>query len=98
MINQLLLYLGMLLIGAGIGYFNMTHKKLDQALGKLQLLALIVLLFTMGIRLGGNPLVLEGMVTIGMSSFVLALGGVIGSVLMVFIGRKALSFIRRGGL
>lgn len=88
MFGTLLLYLGMLLIGAVIGYFELHHKKLDSVLGKLQIIALLFILFVMGIRLGGDERVMNALETIGMQSTLLAVGTLVFSVLFVYLGRK----------
>jgi hypothetical protein len=79
-----------------IGIYNMAHPKLDQALGKLQILTLIGLLFVMGIRLGADKMVVSSLSTIGFQAFVLAFGSIAFSVLFVFLGRQILKFDRRG--
>ncbi len=88
MLFQLLLYLGMLIIGVFIGRYDMTHEKLDRVLTKLQILTLIGILFVMGIRLGGDDRVVDNLGSIGFRAFGLALGSIIASVLFVYIGRK----------
>lgn len=97
MLFQLLLYLGMLIIGVFIGRYDMTHEKLDRVLTKLQILTLIGILFVMGgIRLGGDDRVVDNLGSIGFRAFGLALGSIIASVLFVYIGRK-LMHLGKGG-
>lgn len=96
MITQLLLYLLMLVIGAFIGFYNLHHRKLDQVLGKLQVVALLFILFVMGIRLGADREVTGAIGEIGFQALMIALGSVIFSVLFVFIGRKLWKLVRGG--
>lgn len=97
MLSQLVLYLSMLLIGGLIGYFNMTHKKIDQALSKLQIISLLFILFIMGIRLGADEQVVTNVRTIGFKALVLAFGSVLFSLLFVYVGRK-LFHLGKGGV
>lgn len=96
MLSTLLLYLGMLLLGALLGYFELGHKKLNAALGKLQMVALLFILFVMGIRLGADDQVIGAIGEIGLQAFMLALGSIIFSVGFVFLGRKLLHFGKGG--
>lgn len=93
MLTQLLLYLGMLLLGVLIGYFEMGHKKLEQVLGKLQIGSLLLILFVMGIRLGGDKKVVNSLGDIGLQAFLLALGSILFSIFFVFLGRYMVSRI-----
>ncbi|MDF1617228.1 LysO family transporter [Petrocella sp. FN5] len=96
MLLRLLLYISVLGIGMLIGIYNMAHPKLDQALGKLQILTLIGLLFVMGIRLGADKMVVASLSTIGFQAFMLAFGSIAFSVLFVFLGRQILRLDRKG--
>lgn len=96
MLMQLLLYLGMLLIGVLIGHFEIGHKKFVNALGKLQMITLLLILFVMGMRLGGDEQVVASIGEIGLQAFLLASGSIIFSVGFVFLGRKLMHFTRGG--
>jgi len=96
MIFRLLLYISVLAIGMVIGIYNLAHPKLDQVLGKLQVLTLIGLLFIMGIRLGADKMVVSSLSTIGFQAFMLAFGSIVFSILFVFLGRQMLKLNRKG--
>ena len=88
MLSQLLLYLAMLVIGALIGHLELGHPKVNAALGKLQFITLIFLLFIMGIRIGADEGVVSSIQIIGLQAFVIAFTSIIFSILFVKIGRK----------
>lgn len=93
---RLVLYLAILFLGILIGYKEISHKKLLAKLNHLQMIALIILLFVMGIRIGVDEEVINSLGTLGFQAFVLSGCAIIGSVLAVFIYRKATHLNKRG--
>ncbi|MBC7959072.1 MAG: LysO family transporter [Vallitaleaceae bacterium] len=93
---RLFLYLGILLIGVLIGYKEISHRKLLSNLHRLQIAALILLLFIMGIRIGADPKVIGALTTLGFQAFVLAISSIFMSILFVFAYRKLFHFNKRG--
>lgn len=78
-------------LGILIGYLL---RKYDCSLvSKISTLSVWVLLFLLGIEVGGDKSIINGLHTIGFEAFVLTIGGVVGSVLLswflwIYIKRK----------
>ncbi len=90
---RLVLYLAMLCGGVIIGRHFLTHSKLLDRLGKLQMAALCWLLFIMGIRIGADDTVLNSLWQIGGQAFLFAIGSIsVGIILVTFYIR----WIQRG--
>ncbi|MEG2283874.1 MAG: LysO family transporter, partial [Bacilli bacterium] len=83
-----------------IGYLLGTRLKKKNIkigwTGKVQTAMLIVLLFTMGARLGANKEVIQSLGSIGVTSFILTILIFIGSVGAVYITRKLLKINSKG--
>lgn len=94
--GYIVLYLGICLIGYFLGA---RLKKKDIKIGwtgKVQTVMLVVLLFTMGTRLGANKEVIQSLGSIGLTSFILTILVFIGSVGAVYITRKLLKIDSKG--
>ena len=92
----LLFYIGFCVIGYFTGsYFRKTGKKM-KAVGKLQMILLFGLLFTMGARLFANDRVLNSLGQIGISAFIMTVLAMTGSLAAVLITRKVLKYNRKG--
>lgn len=85
---------------AAIGYFigsKLRHKKEKLAwTGKFQTVAIVLLVLTMGSRMGANDEVIENLGSIGVYSLVVTVVILIFSIIAVFFARKALRIDRRG--
>jgi len=93
---RLVLYLFILFLGIFIGYKEISHKKLLDRLSHLQMAALIVLLFIMGIRIGVDEEVIRSIGKLGFQAFVLSSSAIVGSVVTVFLYRKVTHFNKQG--
>lgn len=62
---RLLLYLSILLIGGIIGYKGILSDKITSKVNLIQIICLLVLLFTMGIRMGADKKILSSFMKIG---------------------------------
>lgn len=60
-------------------------KGLQGIMPKVGSLALIVLLFSMGITLGANPELIASLPSLGLKAFLLSIGAILGSVLLVVL-------------
>lgn len=92
----LALYIGVCLLGILAG--NIYRKKGVQPgwTGMVQMVLLVVLLFTMGAKLFANREVVESIGEIGISAFVLTAGAMAGSLAAVTAVRRILGFGRKG--
>ena len=67
-----------------------------KAVGKLQMILIFGLLFTMGARLFSNDRVLNSLGQIGISAFIMTVLAMTGSLAAVLITRKVLKYNRKG--
>jgi len=86
---RFVLYIGILFIGMFIGYKEISHPKLLKRLGRLQLIALIFLLFVMGLRIGSDRLVINNIGSIGLKALAIAISTIVFSVFFVWLYRLA---------
>lgn len=96
MLLNLLLYIFILAIGIIVGYKEKGHKKLLERLDIFQILALIFLLFVMGLRIGADEQVIKSINVLGAKALLFAVMSIVFSVLFVWIIRKIMKFNKRG--
>ncbi|WP_026475824.1 LysO family transporter [Alkaliphilus transvaalensis] len=88
---DILLYLGILLVGAFIGFKDNKKLPLLKYTGEIQTFALLFLLFVMGIKIGLDREIIYSFRIIGLQGTVLALASIIFSILGVrFISGRIL--------
>ena len=92
----LLGYIMFCIIGGFVGNKLRKEEKTLSWSGKAQTALLIILLVTMGCRLGANKEVVSSLGSIGISAFVLTICCMAGSVVAIFITRKLLKFNKKG--
>lgn len=92
----IILYVGIVAIGALIGSKMFKQDREYNWVRYIQLIALIILIFTMGARIGADERVFQSMDIIGTSALVISLFAIIGSVFFVYIGRKLMGINREG--
>ena len=80
---DLIKYLGILFIGALIGYKDLVKGKLGDNLGLIQDICLLFLLFTMGITIGLNEEVVNNILGLGFKALVISICTIIFSILSV---------------
>lgn len=91
------LYLGMVVLGYIVGS-KLKKKEIElKWTGKIQLVAIIVLVFMMGSRIGADETVIASLGTIGVTAAVITAMTLAGSVLAVFLARKAMKIDKEGG-
>ena len=95
-LKLLLLYLGLAVIGYLVGNRLLPKEKNYKWVPKVQMVAVAILIFTMGARIGADEDIVAGMGTIGFTSFVITVFSITGSVLAVFGLRKFLRTDKRG--
>lgn len=83
--------IGFMFAGMLIGY--LFKKKQVTWLGKLITVLIWLLLFLLGVEVGGNQMIMSGLHTIGIDALIITVGAVLGSV----IGARLLwKWINRG--
>lgn len=71
-----------MLCGIGTGYL-LRNKKMS-FIGRIITALIWVLLFLLGIEVGSNPRIVNGLQTLGLEAIVLTLGGSAGSILFAW--------------
>lgn len=92
--TRLLLYLGILLIGALAGYKELGGKKLESKLNIIQIICLLFLLFIMGVRMGLDDKVISSFLELGFQAVVISIFTIAFSVLLVKLAKKLI--VRNG--
>ncbi len=96
MFSSLILYLVMAALGIIVGSKLLKPEKQYRWISNLQMTALIVLIFTMGARIGANRQIIESIGSMGLSAVTITLFSIAGSVFFVFLGRKLLRIGKKG--
>ncbi len=96
MLGRLLLYLGMLIVGIIIGKTIKIKDKSMKNIQRFQIVAISILLFTMGVGIGADKKVIGSITEIGVKAGVIAIFTIVGSVLGVFLCRKMLGINMKG--
>lgn len=85
---------------AVIGY--LVGKRIREKSGrkpvaaKAATVAVLVLVFVMGTRIGADERVVANLSTIGVNAFILTIATFVGSILFVFLARKLVGIDRKG--
>lgn len=94
--------LALYLLMAAIGYFVGSRLRQQQALiqwtGRLQTVAIILLIFTMGMRMGANPEVIENLNSIGLYALIMTVSIIFFSVAAMTVARKFMGIDKYGNL
>lgn len=96
MFYRLLIYLAMLFIGILIGYMEISHKSIVNKLDKLQVTALIIILFVMGIRIGADKSVFNSIGKLGGKALIISLSSIAFSVLFITVYRLIRKINKQG--
>lgn len=86
--TRLLLYLGILILGAYIGFKDKISDKLKKQLNNIQNICLLFLLFIMGIKIGIDENVINSFFSLGLKAVIMTLFTVGFSIIGVFIVSK----------
>jgi len=93
-LKDLLLFLVLAAIGYFVGSKLRSHQSLTKWSGHVQTAAIMVLIFTMGVRMGSNEEVIGNLSSIGLISAVLAVIVMTASAFSAFLVRKAIGMDR----
>lgn len=92
----LVLYMAITFFGYFVGSKLRKSEKSFKWTGAVQLIAIVVLVFTMGSRIGADKSVIASLSSIGLTAFLLTALIFAGSVGAVFAVRKLLGFSKEG--
>ena len=93
---SLLLYIGMLVFGVLIGSRKSVRARPCRWLGTLQRIALIALIFALGVEIGADDKVISSLGEIGLSALLITLFTLTGSVLCVSLVRRLMGLDAQG--
>ena len=93
---SLLLYIGMLALGILVGSRGSVRSRTLPWLGRLQFVALIVLIAILGVEIGADDKVISSLGEIGLSALVITVFALAGSLLAVTLVRRLLGLDRQG--
>lgn len=92
----LALYLAITLIGYLVGSKLRKRNMKIKWVGKIQTIAIIVLITLMGCRLGANSEVVKNIPSYGLTALIITIFAMAGSVAAIVVVRKALGINRQG--
>lgn len=96
--GDLILYLGITLVGYILGSRLRSVRQNLGWTGKVQLVALVILVLMMGMRMGSNEEVTANISTIGVSAFLMTVVIMSFSVAAIWLARHAMKIDRYGRL
>ena len=94
---SLAIYIALVVVGAFIGSRPALRDKKLVWLGKLQFVALMILIVTLGIKLGANEEVIASLGQIGLAALVITVLAMVGSLLAVYLLRRFVLKLDRCG-
>jgi len=89
----MILFAGALIAGFVLAQFVKFNEKQKTVMDRIGEQSLLLLLLSMGLSLGSNPDLLAALPSLGMQSFLLAVGILVGSVGLTWLGVRG----RRSG-
>lgn len=92
----LALYLTITFVGYIVGSKLKKSEKNFSWTGKVQFVAIVILVFTMGSRIGADKSIIASLDSIGITAFITTVLVLAGSVGAVFLARKLLGFNKEG--
>lgn len=92
----LALYLGLALLGIVVSRWKKPSERFFSITQKLQTAALVIVIFSMGMKIGADDRVVATLPTIGLKALLLTAAAVGGSVLFVYGGRRIMKLDKRG--
>ena len=93
---SLLLYIGMLALGSLVGSRRSVRSRTLPWLGRLQFVALIILIAILGVAIGADDKVISSLGEICLSALVITVFALAGSLLAVTLVRRLLGLDRQG--
>ncbi len=92
--TDIILYIGIIIVSGIVGSRVRGYKDRLGWTGKVQTCAIVMLVVLMGSRMGSNEEVINNLGTIGLAAFTMTIAMMAGSLLCLFIVRKALGFTK----
>ena len=96
-LTSLAIYVALVAVGAVIGSQCSKRGRELPWLGKFQFVALMILIVTLGIKLGANEEVISSLVQIGLAALVITAMAMLGSLVAVYLLRRFVLKLDRYG-
>ena len=96
--SDLVLYLGITLVGYIIGSRLREYKERLLWTGKVQMVAITILVLLMGLRMGANEEITRNLSSIGLSAFIMTIAVMLCSIAAIFIIRNFMGIDKYGRL
>ncbi len=80
--------ISIMIAGMVVGYFIRNREVLVKLNDKLTMWSIYLLLFLMGISIGANRTIVGNMASLGVTALIITVGGVLGSLLVAWIGYR----------
>lgn len=98
----MVLVLALFVVGAVTGYFIRGREAWMPGVDWLTKIAIVVMLFLLGLKVGKNEEIVANLSSIGLQAFWLTLGAMAGSVLLIWVAcslffEKKCSFRKKSG-
>lgn len=97
-LSNLALYILLVVVGAVIGSRPAVRSRPLPWLGKLQLVALMILIVSLGVKLGANDEVITSLDQIGLAALLITVAAMAGSLLLLSLLRRFVLRLDRFGL
>lgn len=97
-LTNLAIYIALVIVGALIGSRPAVRSRPLPLLGKLQFLALMILIVSLGVKLGANDEVISSLGQIGLAALLITVLAMAGSLLAVTLLRRFVLKLDRFGL
>ncbi len=95
---NLAIYIALVAVGALIGSRKAVRSRPLLWLGKLQFLALMILIVSLGVKLGANDEVISSLGQIGLAALLITIAAMAGSLLCLYLLRRFVLKLDRYGL
>ena len=96
--SDLILYLSVAVIGYFVGSKLRGRREITKWTGRIQTGAIIVLIFTMGMRMGSNEEVMNNLNSIGLYAFIMTAAIIFCSVAAITVSRKFFKLDKFGNI
>lgn len=75
--------IGFMVLGGVVGF--LFRKREFKNISKILTGIIVLLLFLLGVEVGGNPQIVSGLTTLGMEAFIITVAAVLGSAIAALI-------------
>lgn len=92
--SDIILYIGIIVVSGIVGSRVRAYRDKLGWTSTIQTMAIVLLVLLMGARMGANEEIIANLGTIGLASFVMTIAMMLGSLIFLFLARKALGFTK----